>query len=99
MGKFKSYVRNTAASEGCIAECYTGDEVVTYVTRYFDDAEMSNTDNNNPPYVPSPSNTLFPPVDGKPVGAGQMFCLNPIQKMQAHRHVLTSYSFLETYRE
>ena len=100
MGKFKSYVRNTASPEGCIAECYIGDEVMEYVTCYFNDIEMSNNnDDNTTNNVSSPSHTLFPEVDGKPVGAGQIFYLDPIQKMQAHRHVLTSYSCLDTYRE
>ena len=31
----KSFVKNRAASEGCIAECYIGDEVVSFVDRYY----------------------------------------------------------------
>ena len=65
----KSFVKNRAASEGCIAECYVGDEVVSFVERYYGQTMRNERlprvdDNSN--HISS--NTLFPAI-GKPVGS------------------------------
>jgi hypothetical protein len=100
LGKLKSYVRNKAWPEGSIAEGYSGDEVLTFCSRYFDDMETSF---NRPRRVddspPGPStSTLFPPV-GKPVGGYEFFRLTPTEKLQAHRHVLINCSQVEPFMQ
>ena len=96
----KSFVKNRAASEGCIAECYLGDEVLNFVMRYFDDLGTNSHPriDDNPTYVASPSNTFFPAI-GKPVGGSELYQLTPTERSQAHRHVLTRYPGLDIYRE
>ena len=86
----KSFVKNRAASEGCIAECYVGDEVVSFVERYYGQTMRNERlprvdDNSN--HISS--NTLFPAI-GKPVGAAQFHRLSPVEMLQTHRHVLCS---------
>ena len=97
----KSSVRNKAASEGCIAEWYTGDESITFIGRYFDDMQIERPpriDDNPTSFVSSSNNTLFPPI-GKPVGAGRPFKLSHTEKMQMHRHVLTNCPVVDSYRK
>ena len=72
----KSFVKNRAASEGCIAECYVGDEVVSFVERYYGQTMRNERlprvdDNSN--HISS--NTLFPAI-GKPVGACASFAVS-----------------------
>jgi len=38
LGRYKSLVRNRAALEGSIAECYLADEMLTFCSRYLDNA-------------------------------------------------------------
>ena len=101
LGKMKSFVRNRVASEGCIAECYVGDEVVAFVERYYGQNIRNERiprveDNLN--YVNPISDTLFPPI-GKPVGAAHFHQLSPAEMLQAHRHVLTRCTAVDSYRE
>ena len=97
----KSFVKNRAASEGCIVECYVGDEVVAFVERYYGQ-NMRNERlplvDDNSIYINSNSNTLFPAI-GKPVGAGHFHRLSPVEMLQAHRHVLTRCTAVDSYRE
>ena len=97
----KSFVRNRVASEGCIAECYVGDEVVAFVERYYGqnirNEHIPRVD-DNPNNVNPISDTLFPPI-GKPVGAGHFHQLSPAEMLQAHRHVLTRSTAVDSYRE
>ena len=100
LGKMKSYVRNRAASEGCIAEWYSGEEAVTFIGRYFEDMQIERPPriDDNPTSLLTNANNLFPPI-GKPVGAGHLFKLTYLEKMQMHRHVLTNCSVVDSYRK
>ena len=64
----KSFVKNRAASEGFIAECYVGDEVVAFVERYYGqnmrNERLPRVD-DNPNYVNSSSDSLFPPLESQ----------------------------------
>lgn len=100
LGKLKSYVRNKAWPEGSIAECYMGNEVLNFCSRYFDDIETSF--NRRPRFYdcpdvgPSTSTSLFPPV-GRPVGGHQYFNLTANEMLQAHRHVLINCSQVDPF--
>ncbi|XP_060186724.1 uncharacterized protein LOC132616141 isoform X2 [Lycium barbarum] len=91
LGHLKSFVRNMAQPEGSIVEGYLADEILTFCSRYFEDVE---TRMNRPRRVDDKPNdvgyhekeTMFPKI-GKSV-AGSYFKLPPMQKLQAHRHVL-----------
>ena len=68
LGKMKSFVRNRAASEGCIAEYYVGDEVVAFVERYYGQNirnERIPRVDDNPNNVNLISDTLFPPLESQ----------------------------------
>ena len=102
LGKLKSYVRNRAQPEGSIAEGYLAEEVLTYCSRYLEGIE---TVFNRPARVDdepilgsSIENTLYPPL-GKPIGACQNFSLSPLEKLQAHRHILTNCKEVEPFRK
>ena len=96
----KSFVRNTAAAEGCIAECYVGDEVVTFVGRYYEgtQSEGPRRVDDAPDSVLTSSNSLFPMI-GKPSGASEIHYLSRTELLQAQRHVLTNCSAVDSYRE
>ena len=101
LGKMKSFVKNRAASEGCIAECYVGDEVVAFVERYYGqnmrNERLPRVDGNSN-HINSSSNTLFPAI-GKPVEAAHFHRLSRVEMLQAHRHVLTCSTVVDSYRE
>ncbi|XP_060213431.1 uncharacterized protein LOC132640717 isoform X2 [Lycium barbarum] len=91
LGHLKSFVRNMAQPEGSIAEGYLVDEILTFCSRYFEDVK---TRMNRPRRVDDKPDdvgyhekeTMFPKI-GKSV-ASSYFKLPPMQKQQAHRHVL-----------
>lgn len=93
LGTMKSYVRNKARPEGCIAECYIADETMYFISRYFDD---TRTHWRHPPRVddrPEEStedlSALVSPI-GRGVGQGRRVRLSELEILQAHRHVLTN---------
>lgn len=103
MGKLKSHVRNKAKLEGSIAEGYRFEEILTFCSRYIENIE---TRWNQPGHVDdepigdiqtgSRVTELFPRV-GKPVGGSSYYTLTPIEKLQAHRHVLTNCPIVDDY--
>jgi hypothetical protein len=73
LGSFKSNVRNKAAPEGCIAEGYIATELVTFCSRYLDNAP---TFHNRPQRNPDGSK-----------GAGTRVTLNRLTMHQIHRYI------------
>jgi hypothetical protein len=74
LGSFKSNVRNKAALEGCIAEGYIVTELVTFCSRYLDNAP---TFHNRPQRNPDGSK-----------GAGTRVTLNQLTMHQIHRYIV-----------
>lgn len=77
-------------------------EILTFCSRYLDNIETrwnrpSRVD-DEPDDVPPLTREaeLFPQV-GKPVGAYTYFTLTSIEKLQAHRHVLTNCPIVDRY--
>ena len=98
----KSYVRNKSQPEGSIAEGYLVEEILTFCSRYLDNIETrwsrpSRVD-DEPNCVQANSwvAELFPQV-GRPVGGSSYFTLTTTERLQAHRHVLTNCSIIDTY--
>jgi hypothetical protein len=74
LGGFKSNVRNKAAPEGCIAEGYIATELVTFCSRYLENAP---TFHNRPLRNPDGSK-----------GAGTRVRLNRLTMHQIHRYIV-----------
>ena len=85
-----------------MAEGYLTQEILTFCSRYLDNIETrwnrpSRVDDEPNEIEPeSRVSELFPQV-GKPVGSSSYFTLTSIEKMQAHRHMLTNYSAVDCY--
>ncbi|GLT52849.1 hypothetical protein SLA2020_261650 [Shorea laevis] len=82
LGRYKHTVRNKAAPEGSIAEGYIMDELLTFCSRYLDNAQ---TVHNKPPRHQDESK-----------GASKRIKLDMITFEQAHRYILfNSDDFLQ----
>lgn len=94
-------MRNKAQPEGSIAEGYLAEEILTFCSRYLDNIE---TRINRPVRVDDQpddaeyheKDTMFPRV-GKPVGGFSYFKLTPMEKLQAHRHVLVNCAAVDPF--
>nr|XP_025617017.1 uncharacterized protein LOC112709341 [Arachis hypogaea] len=103
LGHLKSYVRNKAAPEGCIAEGYIIEECLTFCSRYLEDGNIETrfnrprrNDDQNENTCSSCSTVLskiFPAL-GISRGAHKICSLTPTEKLQAHRYVLTNCSLV-----
>ncbi|XP_058778517.1 uncharacterized protein LOC131652620 [Vicia villosa] len=108
LGHLKSYVRNKATPEGCIAEGYIMEECLTFCSRYFEDGDIEtrfnrprrNDDDNglNNSSDSTILSNLFPAL-GKPIGAIKIVSLSHLDKIQAHRYVLTNCELVDKFRE
>ncbi|KAK2403534.1 hypothetical protein QL285_052960 [Trifolium repens] len=103
LGQLKKYVRNKARPEGSIAEAYNLQEILTFCSRYLENIETrwnqtSRVDDEpiNDIQVDSHVAELFPRV-GKPIGGSSYYTLTPIEKLQAHRHILTNCPLVDDY--
>ncbi|CAI8610058.1 unnamed protein product [Vicia faba] len=103
LGKIKSHVRNKAKPEGSIAEEYRFEEIFTFCSRYLENIETrwnqpGRVDDDPIGDIQTGSRVveLFPRV-GKPVGGSSYYTLTPIEKLQAHRHVLTNCPIVDDY--
>lgn len=104
MSVLKSYVRNKAHPEGCIAEAYLADECMTFCSIYLEGFETKhnqptrNDDNDESVACSDDECTpyLFPHV-GKPLGKLRSYVIRGLTKMQAHRYVLFNYSDVNPY--
>jgi hypothetical protein len=74
LGGFKSNVRNNAAPEGCIAEGYIATGLVTFCSRYLDNAPTSH---NRPQRNPDGSK-----------GVGTRVSLTRLTMHQIHRYIM-----------
>ncbi|XP_062145091.1 uncharacterized protein LOC133852365 [Alnus glutinosa] len=74
LGNFKNNVRNKAAPEGCIAEGYIATELVTFCSRYLNNAP---TFHNRPQRNPDGSK-----------GAGTRVTMNRLIMHQIHRYIV-----------
>ncbi|XP_052159472.1 uncharacterized protein LOC127776976 [Oryza glaberrima] len=100
----KSYVRNKAHPEGCIAEAYLADECMTFCSRYLEGFETKhnqptrNDDNDESVACSDDECTpyLFPHV-GKPLGKPRSYVIRGLTKMQAHRYVLFNCPDVDPY--
>lgn len=108
LGHLKSYVRNRATPEGCIAEGYIMEECLTFCSRYFEDDEIETrfnrprrNDDDNVVNASSESTVLsnLLPALGRPIGAVKIVSLSPLDKIQAHRYVLTNCELVDKFRE
>jgi hypothetical protein len=77
LGGFKSNVRNKADPEGCIAEGYIATELVTFSSRYMDNAP---TFHNRPQRNPDGSK-----------GTGTRVSLNRLTMHQIHRYIVFNF--------
>lgn len=78
------------------------EEILTFCSRYLENIETrwnrprrvddEPTHEESNPWL----DTLFPQV-GKPLGVSSYFTLTAIEKLQAHRHVLTNCSIVDKY--
>jgi len=62
---------------------------------------LKRNDDNNEGNASSESSILsilFPTL-GKPIGAAKIFCLPPLEKIQAHRYVLTNCELVDKFHE
>ncbi|XLR04530.1 hypothetical protein S83_070728, partial [Arachis hypogaea] len=108
LGHLKSYVRNKAAPEGCIAEGYIIEKCLTFYYRYLEDDNIEtrfnrprrNDDQND--NTSSSFSTILSKIFaalGISCGAHKICSLTPIEKFQAHRYVLTNCSVVDNFRE
>lgn len=96
-------MRNKAQPESSIAEGYLADEALIFCSRYLTDIE---TRINRPSRVDDQpigndlnvGISLFPKA-GKAVGGGSYFNLTPLEKLQAHRHVLVNCPAVDEFYE
>lgn len=108
LGHLKSYVRNKAAPEGCIAEGYIIEECLTFCSRYLEDGDIGTrfnrprcNDDDNGASASSEStilSNLFH-TSGRPIGSIKIFSLQPLEKIQAHHYVLTNCELVDAFRE
>jgi len=89
LGHLKSYVRNKAQPEGCIAK-----EVLTFRSEYIEGVKIRS---NRPSRVDDSCNTnmpqlstIFPPI-GRVVSVSSTFEMSTMQRTQAHRYVLFNW--------
>lgn len=100
----KSYVRNKARPEGCIAEAYLADECMTFCSRYLQGFETkhnrpSRNDDHDESFEHSTHEQDPPmfPLVGKPLGKPGNYILTSLAKAQAHRYVLFNCSDVNVY--
>lgn len=84
------------------------EECLTNISRYFEDGENETRFNrprrNDDDNVVDASiestvlSNLFPAM-GRPIGAVKMFSLSPLDRIQAHRYVLTNCELVDRFRE
>ena len=105
LGHLKSYVRNKAAPEGCIAEWYIMEECLTFCSRYLENIETwFNRPRRNDDYNEVDSSEfdtlsrIFPSL-GRPFGAAKIVSLDPFEKIQAHSYVLAQCELVDHFRE
>ncbi|XP_072052487.1 uncharacterized protein [Arachis hypogaea] len=99
--RLKQYVRNRSQPEGSIAKGYLSEEILVFYLRYLDNVESRinqplRVDDRLRELMPDESATMFPEV-GKAVGAASFYTLTPIEKFQAHRHVLVNCLAVEKF--
>ncbi|WJX68174.1 hypothetical protein P8452_52570 [Trifolium repens] len=108
LGHLKSYVRNKAAPEGCIAEGYIVEECLTFCSRYLEDGDIETrfnrprrNDDDNGVSSSSESTILLKlfPILGKPIGLTKIFSLPNMEMIQAHRYVLANCGLVDPFRE
>ena len=92
--QLKQYVRNRAQAEGSIAEGYLSEEILTFCSRYLDNIETrinrpARVDDQPVDITNNTGKTMFPEIE-KASGAVSHFGLTPMEKDQAHRHVLVN---------
>ncbi|XP_061339756.1 uncharacterized protein LOC133286368 [Gastrolobium bilobum] len=102
LGQLKSYVRNKAQPEGSIAEGYLMQEILTFCSRYLDNIETRwnrprRVDDAHDDIQPQTRIDVFFPKVGKPIGASTFCNLTNMERLQAHRHVLTNCPLVEKY--
>ncbi|XP_073224821.1 uncharacterized protein [Cicer arietinum] len=104
LGILKSYVRNKARLEGSIAEGYLVQEILTFCSRYIENIEtrwnqLGRVDDEPINEIQTDSRVaeLFPRV-GKSVGGSSYYTVTPIEKLHAHRHILTNCIIVDYYQ-
>ncbi|KAI9125251.1 hypothetical protein K1719_003867 [Acacia pycnantha] len=91
-----------SSTEGSIAQGYIMQEILTFCSRYIDDIETRWNRSGRVDDVPNDAQAkswvdeLFPRV-GKPIGASSFFNLTSMERLRAHRHVLTNCPLVECY--
>ncbi|KAK2409707.1 hypothetical protein QL285_045121 [Trifolium repens] len=94
LGHLKSYVRNKAAPEGCIAEGYIVEECLTFCSRYLEDGDNGVSSSSESTILLK----LFPTL-GKPIGVTKIFSLPNLEMIQAHRYVLANCELVDPFHE
>ncbi|XP_016170778.1 uncharacterized protein LOC107613333 [Arachis ipaensis] len=94
LGRLKQYVRNRAQAEGSIVEGYLSEEILTFCSRYLDNIETrinrpARVDDRPVDVTNNTGCNMFPEI-GKASGAISHFVLTPMERDQAHRHVLVN---------
>lgn len=92
MKVLKSYVRNKARPEGCIAACYVADECVDFSKMYFKHSiEVAHNEHRNQEY----ENDVI--LEGRPISAGTSITLPDDVLENAHRYVLFNTVVVEPF--
>ncbi|XP_057770554.1 uncharacterized protein LOC130990352 [Salvia miltiorrhiza] len=90
----KNYVRTRSHPEGSIAEGYLAEECMTFCSMYLTDVESKlNRPNRN-----NENGGIGPIQDGRPLGKEEIFMLDDIEWIQAHRCVLNSLSIVDNFK-
>ncbi|RYQ82799.1 hypothetical protein Ahy_B10g101369 [Arachis hypogaea] len=99
----ENYIRNLlntwrlkqyGTTEGSIAEGYLSEEILTFCSRYLDNTETRinrpwRVDDEPVDVLHNSEESMFPTIE-KALGAVSHFELTPIEKHQAHHHVLVN---------
>lgn len=98
--RYKSYVKNKAHPEACIAEGHLAEESAIFYSQYLDGIEtrFSRPRRNEDTLKEYDANYLFS-SGGRFMGKTEMTKLDPITWVQAHRYVLFQHEEVKSYIE
>ncbi|KDO53980.1 hypothetical protein CISIN_1g023584mg [Citrus sinensis] len=94
MKEYKGYIRNCRRPEGCIAECYLGEECVAFCSGYIQQRIKVNTKDLCNDYF---SNGII--LEGHPISRGTPIALSSDMLESAHHYVLFNTAVVEPYLE
>lgn len=98
MGILKSYVRNKARPEGCIAERYIDRECLTFCSMHLDNIEtIFNRVERNNDIVDKPGELSIFSCTGRPFGGPKQEYMDESELAKIHIFVLNNCDEIENY--